>query len=291
VRSQSLMWALCIVLVLSLTGVAATSAQAGQAELVIINFVGAEIVFTLDGTSYTIPGTDTIPDGGQLTLTLTPGRHTYSGHVPGSEGTNGEVTLASGESQVLGTRLERTDPVISPADVVLEGPRDVLVFFEASLAPTAPKLQPQPTPLRPSPAGQGALVFVNYIGEELIVDIGGALSTVPANGRLQIDLLPGEVSYSASGKTTGVTVKSAPNSALGSCVKSAVKKASFGKTKRGGSFVYPFVFRHSDGNWLFFFKNSLYSASKLYETLVPVSRSVQKNFSSDKRTKSLRILL
>jgi hypothetical protein len=204
VRSQSLMWALCVVLVLSLTGVAATSAQAGQAELVIINFVGAEMVFTLDGTPYTIPGTDTAPDGGRLTLTLAPGRHTYSGHVPGSEGTNGEVTLASGESQVLGTRLERTDPVISPADVVLEGPRDVLVFFEASLAPTAPELQPQPTPLRPSPAGQGALVFVNYIGEELIVDIGGTLDRVPANGRLQIDLPPGEVSYSASAGVSGI---------------------------------------------------------------------------------------
>ena len=202
--SKSLLLVLCTVLALSLAGVTVTSAEGGQAQLVIINFVGAEMIFTLDGTPYTIPGTDTAPDGGQLSLTLTPGRHTYSGHVPGSEGTNGEVELASGETQVLGARLDRSDPVISSADVVLEEPRDVLVFFEASLTPAAPRLQPQPTLLRPLPAGQGALVFVNFIGEELLVDIGGTLSTVPANSRLQIDLPSGEVSYSASAGVSGI---------------------------------------------------------------------------------------
>jgi hypothetical protein len=45
---------------------------------------------------------------------------------------------------------------------------------------------------------------VNYIGDELIVDIGGAMSTVLANSRLQIDLPPGEVSYSASAGVSGI---------------------------------------------------------------------------------------
>jgi hypothetical protein len=203
VKSKSLVWALCIVFALSVIGVAATSAQDGQAKLVIINFVGGEMIFTLDGTPYTVPGTDSVPDGGQLTLTLAPGMHKYSGHVPGSEGANGEVELASGQTQVLGARLERSKPVVSPAGVVLEEPRDTLVFFEASLTPPAPASEPQPAPLQPLPVGQGALVFVNYIGEALIVDIGGDLYTVPANARLQVNLPPGEVSYSASAGVSG----------------------------------------------------------------------------------------
>jgi hypothetical protein len=47
------------------------------------------------------------------------------------------------------------------------------------------------------------LVFINYIGEALIVDVGGDLYTVPANGRLQVNLPPGEVGYSASAGFSG----------------------------------------------------------------------------------------
>jgi hypothetical protein len=88
--------------------------------------------------------------------------------------------------------------------VVLEEPRDTLVFFEASLTPPAPAPELQPEPLQPLPAGQGALVFVNYIGEALTLDIRGDLFSVPANGRLQVNLLPGEVSYSASAGFSGI---------------------------------------------------------------------------------------
>ena len=75
-KSKSLVWGLCIALALSLVGVAATGAQDGKAKLVIINFVGGEMIFTLDETPYTVPGIDTVPDGGQVTLSLAPGRHT-----------------------------------------------------------------------------------------------------------------------------------------------------------------------------------------------------------------------
>ena len=203
-KSKSLIWALCFVLTLSLIGVAATSAQDGQATLIIINFVGGEMTFTLDGTLYSVPGVDTVPDGGQLTLALSPGRHKYSGHVPGGDGANGEAELVAGQTHVLGARLERSDPVLSPAGIVLEAPRDTLVFFEASLTPSAPPPEPQPAPLQQLPAEQGALVFVNYIGEALMLDIGGDLYSVPANDRLQVNLPPGEVSYSASAGPSGL---------------------------------------------------------------------------------------
>jgi hypothetical protein len=203
-KSTSRSWVACIVLLLVLVSVAATSPQAGQAQLVIINYVGGQMTFTLDGTVYPVPGTDTQPTGGQLVLALTAGRHTYSAHVPGSEGVNGDVELAAGQSQVLGARLERSAPVISPAGIVLEKPRDILVLFEASLTPAAPTPAPQAQPLQPLPPGQGGLVLVNYIGEDLTVDIEGVLYKVPADGRLQVNRPPGEFTYSASAGFSGI---------------------------------------------------------------------------------------
>jgi hypothetical protein len=182
---------------------AMVSAQGEQASLVIVNYVGAEMAFTLDGTLHTVQGTDTAPGGGQLPLMLTPGQHTYSAHVPGSEGANGKIELVAGQRQVLGVRLERSSAVISPAGTVLEEPHDVLVFFEASLTPSAPTSTPQPAPLQPLAAGQGALVFINYIGEALTLDLDGSVYIVPANGRLQVNMQPGEVRYSASAGFSG----------------------------------------------------------------------------------------
>jgi hypothetical protein len=42
------------------------------------------------------------------------------------------------------------------------------------------------------------LVFVNYVGEALAVNINNILYTVPADGRLQINLPAGDVNYTAS---------------------------------------------------------------------------------------------
>jgi hypothetical protein len=161
------------------------------------------MTFTLDGTQYTVPGAAAMPDGGRLTLNLSPGRHTYSAQVPDAEGINGEIVLSEGGTRVLGARLERTGPVVSPTDIVLEEPRDQLVFFEASLMPPAPTPASQPEPLQPLPPGQGALVFLNYIGEAVKVDIDGNVYTIPANGRSQINLPPGQVSFSASAGLSG----------------------------------------------------------------------------------------
>jgi hypothetical protein len=103
-KSKPLVWVLYIVLALSLVSVTAASAQGGQAKLTVINYVGADMTFTLDGTVYTVPGTGAVPGGGQLSLTLAPGRHTYSGQVPGADGSNGEVDLTAGQTQILGGR-------------------------------------------------------------------------------------------------------------------------------------------------------------------------------------------
>jgi len=50
------------------------------------------------------------------------------------------------------------------------------------------------------------------------------------------------VTVSAGGKVESVNVTSSPEEAIGTCVATAIKKASFAKTQNGGSFGYPFVF-------------------------------------------------
>ncbi len=202
-KYKLLLNAMLVLLILSLLAVAAASAQDGQAQLIIINYVGREMTFTLDGMQYTVPGAAGMADGGRLTLDLPPGRHTYSAQVPDAEGVNGEIVLSEDGTRILGARLERTGPVVSPTDIVLEKPGDQLVFFEASLTPPAPTPASQPEPLQPVPPGQGALVFLNYIGEAVTLDIGGEVYTVPANGRSQINLPPGQVSFSASAGLSG----------------------------------------------------------------------------------------
>ena len=190
------------VLWLALVGVTAISAQAtppaGGATLLVINYVGEEMVFTLDGAVYKVPGTNVTPGGGQMSFALSVGRHIYSGLVPGRTGANGEVDLVPGQTYVLGARLETEPAVISPAGIVLRKPFDKVVFFPASLTPAAPTPTPAPPVLQPIPAGQGALVFVNYVGEELTVNINNTVYKVPADGQLQINLAPGEVKYTAS---------------------------------------------------------------------------------------------
>ena len=50
------------------------------------------------------------------------------------------------------------------------------------------------------------------------------------------------VQVAPTGAVTSVTVRSAPGDALGACVADVVRTATFGKTGRGGSFGYPFMF-------------------------------------------------
>jgi hypothetical protein len=45
-----------------------------------------------------------------------------------------------------------------------------------------------------------------------------------------------------AGTVTQVLIPAAPSTALGECVSAAVQKATFPRTKNGGSFTYPFVF-------------------------------------------------
>jgi TonB family protein len=59
----------------------------------------------------------------------------------------------------------------------------------------------------------------------------------PAKGTVKVG-----VSVNGAGEVEGVSVKEAPDGALGECVADAMRRAQFAKTANGGSFTYPFVF-------------------------------------------------
>ena len=50
------------------------------------------------------------------------------------------------------------------------------------------------------------------------------------------------IAVGPAGNVTDVSVSESPDAALGECVAAALRKASFGKTINGATFVYPFVF-------------------------------------------------
>jgi predicted Zn finger-like uncharacterized protein len=52
-----------------------------------------------------------------------------------------------------------------------------------------------------------------------------------------------QVKVASNGSVSSVSVKNTPDPSLGSCVASAMEKASFSKTQNGGTFSYPFIFR------------------------------------------------
>jgi TonB family protein len=58
-----------------------------------------------------------------------------------------------------------------------------------------------------------------------------------AKGKVKVS-----VKVAANGTVASVSVKESPDPALGSCVAAAMQKATFAKTKNGGSFSYPFRF-------------------------------------------------
>jgi TonB family protein len=68
-------------------------------------------------------------------------------------------------------------------------------------------------------------------------DVKACGATSKAKGAVKV-----AVTVAPSGEITKAETKASPDPALGECVVVAVKKATFPKTQKGGSFTYPFVF-------------------------------------------------
>ena len=184
---------------------AAAQEAAGQ-NFVLVNFIGQEVTLDLDDVTYTVPGTDTMPAGGQFAMQLAPGIHKYAVTVPGGPaGASGEFLIDSGVV-AKALRLEKTGPTLDAAGLVIEGPRDYVFVFDfdpaappAAATPPAPVWQPLP-----ASAGMGSLVWINYGGnDEATIDMAGQLYKVPPQvndipGRLQFDVAPGLYRFTVS---------------------------------------------------------------------------------------------
>jgi hypothetical protein len=198
---------LLMALVLLMVMPAVTQAQqvtTGTENFVFVNYIGQELYLDLDDTLYAVPGTNTMAEGGRLELTLPYGNHKFAANIPGAGGAAGEFVLGPGDVVGKAVRFEKTAPVVKDG-ILLEKPEDYVFVFDFD--PATPVVEPAPAVDTWQPAtamaGQGSLVWVNYNGDELTVDLNGQLYKVPpvANsipGRLQTDVAPGSYLYTAS---------------------------------------------------------------------------------------------
>lgn len=195
-----------VMLVLIMTVGASHAQEPSPTEnFVFVNYIGQELFLDLDDVTYTVPGTDTMPEGGKLTLQLNPGEHKFAANVPGVIGEAGEFTLTTGETIAKAARLDQTPPSIGPDGILLAKPKAIVDVFDFD--PNAQPVDPAPTvdvwqPVVPA-TDQAGIVWINYIGDELTVDLNGELykvspSTEAGPGRLQIDVVPGDYTYTAS---------------------------------------------------------------------------------------------
>jgi hypothetical protein len=209
-----------------------TYAQQGDGgeNFIFINYIGRPMSFDLDDVTYSIPGTDTVPEGGRLALQLPVGDHKFAANIPGIRGYAGEFSIAPGQGVAKAARVEQTSPEVKNGILVAAPDDFVAVFdFDPLAQPAAQTLVLDTWQPEAAAPGSAGLVFNNFAGDELTVDLNGQLYKVaPPDGdipgRLQLDVLPGEYRYTASvpagsingkimavpGLVTGLTVFSDP---------------------------------------------------------------------------------
>ncbi len=174
-------------------------------NFIFINYIGEELHLDLDDVAYTVPGINTVPGGGKLTLSLAPGWHKYAANVPGVDGAAGDFLLNAGAVIAKAARFDQTAPVVKNG-ILLEKPKTyVSVFdFDPNASPvTATTVVTDTWQPGAASAGKSSVAWVNYTGDELTVDLNGQLykvspmaNTIP--GRLQIEVAPGKYTFTAS---------------------------------------------------------------------------------------------
>jgi TonB family protein len=106
--------------------------------------------------------------------------------------------------------------------------------------PCCERYKPQSTDLKPRTGGipeelDRAMVRSAVEKVKPAVVQCGEKAGVKGTVKIAVEVAP-------EGKVTSADVTESPDTALGSCVATALKKAQFGKSVNGGSFTYPFVF-------------------------------------------------
>ena len=103
-------------------------------NFILVNYVGQALTLDLDDVTYTVPGTDTAPEGGRFEMQLTPGEHKYAVNVPQVVGSAGEFTIEPGQTVAKAVRLEKGNPAVDKTGIVLEKPEDEVFVFDFMLS-------------------------------------------------------------------------------------------------------------------------------------------------------------
>jgi hypothetical protein len=206
-RFLTIVGVLMVTTLLSLFPMAGYAQESTGGNFILVNYIGQALTLDLDDVTYTVPGTDTSPEGGRFELQLAPGEHKYAVNVPQVTGSAGEFTIEPGGTVAKGVRLEKGNPAVDRNGIVLEKPQDEVVLFDFDPFAVAPTEVATPVdswqPVAPMP-GKGSIVWINHSGQdELTVDLAGQLYKVAPKmndipGRLQADVSPGTYSYTAS---------------------------------------------------------------------------------------------
>lgn len=192
-KVKGLLSMLSLVMVVSLMGVTGASA-AGGATVAVTNLATSDMTLTLDTTAHMIHA-----GGGQAAISVPAGSHTYKITIAGWPDNTGKVTLADGQTLSLAARMEKTGPVFDANGKVVDQSTFSLIWVEYVTQPTGVRL-----PVQAIPSGHGSLVFDNYMGVNLTVDIGGdTVFIVPVDGRLQISAVSGPYRFTASAAIAG----------------------------------------------------------------------------------------
>lgn len=178
----------------------------GDENFILVNYIGRQMTFDLDDTPYFVPGTDVEPDGGRLALQLAPGEHKFAANIPGAIGWAGTFVIQPGQVVAKNAVLGKTPPSVNRDGELVAKPKDIVRLSDFDpFAPPVEEVTLVADTWQPAaaPPGQASIAWINYIGDELTVDLNGQIYKVPpmtndVPGRLETVVAPGEYTYTAS---------------------------------------------------------------------------------------------
>lgn len=163
-----------------------------------------------------------VPDAGSATKRPSGGHATPRPRVPAGTGSGSAVASTGSASS------------IPPEDPSCD---EVSCVLEKYARPCCARYKPADTGFKPSTAGELDKVMVRTGIEGVKPRVIACGEKFAAKGTVKISM-----TVSPEGVVKSASVEDAPAPELGTCVATALKSASFAKTAKGGTFVYPFVF-------------------------------------------------